>query len=165
MKKFLCLSLAVMVLLSGCASAVDGIREPVTFYYPRAQYRYGTPDAVIAGQQREGAGHSGELSYFLALYLMGPADEQLISPLPRGTRVYQTQVEGDEATVTLSDTAKTLTDPDFTLACACLAMTAMDITGVTQVTIVSGDRSATMAAENLLLTDDSAAAETTEETQ
>ena len=162
MKRFICLTLALLFLLSGCAAAQ--LREPVTFYYPRTQYRYGAADGVIAQEQRESTGHRGDLTYLLSLYLMGPAEEGLRSPLPKGILLMSATVEAGEVRLTLSDSSRLMTEADFSLACACLALTAQEITGLTTVSIESGDRSVTMTAEDLTLYDDSATA-ATEETQ
>ena len=162
MKRLFCLILSLLFLLSGCA--LSQLREPVTFYYPRVSFRYGTADGVIAQEQREGAGHTGDLSYLLSLYLMGPADEDLRSPLPKGVLLMSSSVKDGEIKLTLSDSSRLMTESDFSLASACLALTAMEITGLDTVTIESGDRSATLKAGNLTLYDDSAAA-ATEETQ
>ena len=162
MKRFFCLILALLVLLSGCSASQ--LREPVTFYYPRTQYRYGSADGVIAQEQRESTGHAGDLSYLLNLYLMGPAEEGLRSPLPKGILLLSSAMEEGEVHLTLSDSSRLMTESDFSLACACLALTSLEITGLTTVTIESGDRFVTMTAGDLTLFDDSAAA-ATEETQ
>ncbi len=57
-----------------------------------------------------------------------------------------------------------MTDTEFTLACACLTMTTLSITGGDEVTITSGSRSVTMSRDSLTLIDDSTAS-TTEETK
>ena len=67
-------------------------------------------------------------------------------------------------TLELTDTSFTATDTEFTLACACLTMTTLSITGGDEVTITSGSRSVTMSRDSLTLIDDSTAS-TTEETK
>ena len=165
MNRMLCLILVLCLFLPGCALFGERIREPVTFYYLRAEYRYGSADGVIAPEVREASDHVGDLSYLMALYLMGPSDEELVSPIPRGTRIYSAVQENNTVTLTLSDASQTLTDSEFSLACACLTMTCLEITGADKVNIASGDRSVTMTRDNLTLFDDSAAAAATEETQ
>lgn len=163
MKRLFCLILAACLLLSGCSLSSGGVREPVRFYYLRSEYQYDTPDGVIASEIREAAGHTHDLPYLLALYLIGPSEDELVSPIPRGTRIYSAVTEGDTVTLTLSDTGKTMTDGEFSLACACLALTSMEITGAGAVTIQSGERNVTMTSDNLTLYDGGPAA--TEETQ
>ncbi|MGM9549806.1 MAG: GerMN domain-containing protein [Faecousia sp.] len=163
MKRIACLLLSLCLLLSGCSG--ERIKDPVTFYYPRQEYQYGTADGVIASELREASGHTGDLRYLLALYLIGPSSEDLVSPLPRGTRLLQARQEGSAVTLELTDTAQAMTDAEFTLACACLTMTCLSVTGAEKVTITSGSRCVTMSPDSLTLFDDSTAASTTEETQ
>lgn len=165
MKRWICLFLALLLALSGCTLSAQGFRDPVTFYYLREQYRYGDADGVIAGEQRESAGHAGDLSYLMSLYFMGPSEEELVSPIPRGVQLQAVILEDHTATLVLSDTTRVLTDSEFSLTAACLAMTTMEITPVTKVIIRSADRAATITRDNLTLFDDSAAVAATEETQ
>lgn len=161
MKRMLCLIL-LLCLLSGCGMLGERIKEPVTFYYLCADYQKNLCCA-ISSEEREASGHSGDLSYLLALYLMGPSGEDLVTPLPRGTRIYSAKQEENTILLNMSDTSQTLTDAEFSLACACLTMTCLDITGAEQVTITSGSRSTTMSRDNLMLTDISATTEATED--
>ena len=73
MKRIVCMILALCFLLSGCGSFGARIREPVTFHYLCADYQEKLC-CVIVSEEREASGHSGDLSYLLALYQMGPAD-------------------------------------------------------------------------------------------
>ncbi|MEE0110748.1 MAG: hypothetical protein UEP57_07695 [Oscillospiraceae bacterium] len=161
MKRCFCLFLILCLLLSGCGILGERIKEPVTFYYLRSEYQYGTQDAVISSEEREASGHLEDLSYLLALYLMGPADEELKSPLPHGTNIFSAEQSASVITLRLSDTAKTMTDTEFSLACACLSLTCLDLTDAKSVTIISGDRIVTMSRDTLTLYDSSPAAEET----
>lgn len=157
MKRWICLVLALCLGLSGCGIAAQGLREPVTFYYLRASYRYGEADGVIAGESRESSGHGGDLTYLLSMYLMGPASEELVSPLPQNVEVLSvTRTEGT-VTLVLSDLGKQVTELEYSLACGCLAMTVMGICPVNSVVMESGERSVTMTKDNLTIYDDSAA--------
>ena len=61
--------------------------------------------------------------------------------------------EGTELTIEISNTSALLTDSEFSLACACLSMTCMELTNAENVTITSGSRSLTLSRDNLLLND------------
>lgn len=159
MKRILCLLLCACLLLGGCAAS-QGMREPVTFYYLRTDYRYGTADGVIAGESRESSGHSGDLTYLISMYLMGPSSEELVSPLPQGTTLLDIIQEENTVTLALSDVGKSVTELEYSLACACLAMTVMGISGGDSVTIQSGDRSVTITGDNLTIYDSSTAVPT-----
>ncbi len=162
MKRLLCLILLASLLLSGCQLLGDRIKEPVNFYYVRRDYREDLT-AAISPEEREASGHREDLSYLMALYLMGPVSEQLESPLPSGTRVYVEIHSKNNVTLNLTDTEKIMTDAQFSLACACLSQTCLEITGTKQVVINSGSRSVTMTRENLALSDN-LTVDTTEET-
>lgn len=162
MKRFFCLFLCLCLVLPGCSSEL--MKDPVTFYYPRREYQYGAEDGVISSEQREASGHADDLRYLLSLYLIGPSSEELVSPLPRGTRLLGVSREDGTITLELTDTSLTATDTEFTLACACLTMTTLSIVSGDEVTITSGARSVTMSRGSLTLIDDSTAS-TTEETK
>lgn len=163
MKRIFCLFLCLCLLLPGCSGEL--MKDSVTFYYPRREYQYGIADGVIASEQREASGHANDLHYLLSLYLIGPSSEELTSALPRDTRLVQALVEDGVITLELTDITQSVTDTEFTLACACLTMTALSITGGSKVTITSGSRTVTMSRDSLTLYDDSTAASTSEETE
>ena len=152
MKRLLCFALAaaaVVSLLSGCAQPT---KESVTFYYRKDAYQENM-DCPIVGEEREVAGQRDNLKYLLSFYLMGPIGKGLSSPLPRGTLLFTVNQEGADLTIEISNTSALLSDSEFSLACACLSMTCMGLTGVEKVTIVSGNRSLTLSMDNLLLND------------
>lgn len=159
--------LSLVLSLWGCSFGRKNSEDHVTFYYCRAEYAYGTENGVIAAEDRDVTGHIGDLSYLLPLYMVGPLDEELIAPFPARTQLVSVELQKDKLLVELSDTARALADSQFTLACACLTMTCMELTNATEVVITSGERSVTMNLESLLLFDDITPSQTTptEETQ
>ena len=164
MKRLISLAFLLCLTLTGCGKFGERIKEPVTFYYLRAEYQYGSDSGVIGSEEREASGHRENLSYLLALYLMGPSGEDLVSPIPRGIRFLSVEQADTLITLNLSDTASALTDAEYSLACACLTLTCLDLTEAETVTVTSGSRSVTMTRDNLILYDSSMTAPT-EETQ
>lgn len=152
MKRLLCFFLTLLLLASHLSGCSQPMKEPVTFYYLRTSYQE-TMDSPVVGEVREVAGHRDDLKYLLSFYLMGPIGKGLSSPLPRGTLLYTVSQDGSRLTIEISNTAALLTDAEFSLACACLSLTCMGLTGVSEVTIVSGSRNLTFTQENLLLSD------------
>ena len=154
MKRFfsICILLGMLFSLAGCHS---GEKNTVNFYYCREpeHYQYFQEDGVIHGESRDLASHRNDLHYAVGLYLAGPMEEGLNSPFPRTTRLLSIQNDNGRVRVELSDLSHVLTDAEFTLACACLSMTCMDLTSCTEVTIVSGERSITMNTDNIVLFD------------
>lgn len=165
MKRFTALILIIATLLTGCRFLVPHDDDPITFYYLQSDFSYGLDADVIVSEVRESAGHRRELSYLMALYLMGPVEEEHLSPLPAGTRIFKTEVADSSVKLHLSDAALSLSPERYTLACACLALTCFDLTDAQTVTIICTDQSITMSRSSLTLRDDSAANQTTEETQ
>ena len=60
---------------------------------------------------------------------------------------------GSAGTIEIWYTSGLLSDAEFSLACACLSMTCMELVNAEKVTIVSGSRSLTLSRDNLLLND------------
>lgn len=164
MKRFFVFIILAAMLLGGCGSQGQQMKEPVTFYYLRDQYRYGNSQSIMDGEEREVSGHRGDLRYLMALYLLGPSSEELRCPLPLGTRILSAEQEDGRITLTLSEVPASMTDTTFSLACACLSRTCLSLTEADSVTVISGSRSITMDANNLVLTDNLQNSET-EETQ
>lgn len=164
MRRTICLLAAICLFLSGCGFFGERIKEPVTFYYLCDKYQEELC-CVIVSEEREASGHVGDLSYLLHLYLMGPSDDELVSPLPGSVRILSVEKDGSHIRLELTDAAQNLSDISFSLACACLTMTCLDISGAENVTIQSGDRSITMNRESLALYDNSAETTPTEDTK
>ena len=152
MRRLICALLTLLLIVSMLPGCSERVKEPVTFYYLRQSYQENM-DTLIASEVREVSGHRDNLKYLLSFYLMGPADKELRSPLPRNTVLYQLEQEASEVSITLSDTASVLSDSEFTLAAACLSLTCMDLLPLESVTIVSGSRNRTIRRDDLVLTD------------
>ena len=149
MKRLICLILA-MLLLSGCGVFGERIKDPVTFYYIRSDYQKDMA-SVIASETRETSGHRDDLPYLLALYSMGPSKEELRSPFLPTTQILPTEHTAAGIVLSLSEVPDSMADAEYTLASACLALTCMELTNASQITVVCGDRSVTINTENLML--------------
>ena len=149
MKRLFCLILALS-LLSGCGIFGERMKDPVTFYYIRSDYQKNM-ESVIASEIREASGHRDDLPYLLALYSMGPSKEGLQSPLPPTTRIIPTEHTAAGIVLSLSDVPDSMTDAEYALASACLAMTCMELINTSQITVISRGRSVTINTENLML--------------
>ena len=169
MKRLTALLLAILTLLSlwGCEQAQE-IVCPVSFHYLRAplsngEIAHGSADSVIAPEIREGDGR--DILYLLDIYLLGPLDRDFRSPFPVGTTLEDFSMEDGTANLLLSDELGKLSGIDLTLACGCLTLTVMDLTGAETVTIraertlLDGKESLTMD-RSLILIDDTAPEET-----
>jgi len=150
MNRLICILLCACFLLSGCSISGERIKEPVVFYYVREDYQKDMKP-VIASEIREASGHSGDLAYLLALYSMGPSQKDLKAALPRNTKIVPSDCTEESIVLTLSESALTMTEADFTLASACIALTCMEFTDIYQVTVSCGERNITMQKDTILL--------------
>lgn len=153
MKKRLAVCLILILCLAGCSWLRNDFEDTMIFYYRRAEYSYHAQEPVIVGERREVTGHRENTDYLVSMYLMGPLNKELSSPFPAGTRMVQTHLEEGKLSIELTDTGSALTDIRFSLACACLSKTFMELENVSSVTVISGSHSLTTTAEDLLLTD------------
>lgn len=164
MKRFICMALCLLILYAccGCRSNLDG---DVSFYYCRNNYIYGEKNGVILAEKRNTPGHSGDLSYLLSLYLVGPMDETLYSPIPSETRLLSASLQDDTVSVSLSEFPADMSEVNISLAFSCLAMTCMEITDAQQVVITCGSRTVTLNQSSYLLYDNVTKIPATEEPQ
>lgn len=153
MKKRIVICLLLALCLTGCSWFRNDFEDTMNFYYRRTEYSYHAQEPVIVGERREVTGHRENTDYLMTMYLMGPLNKELSLPFPAGTRMVQTRLEDEKLTIELTDTGRSLTDVRFSLACACLSKTFMELENVSSVTVISGSRSLTTTAEDLLLTD------------
>lgn len=149
MKRTYITALLFCLLLSGCSNIGDHIKDPVTFYYIRSQTQYFDDSAVIVSEEREASGHKGDLSYLLAIYLMGPIQEDRLSPLPPGTKLYNVSTGQEEIEIRLSDLDDVLSDSEYTLAASCLAKTCFGQTEIDRVVVVSGERTVVLTRDSI----------------
>lgn len=155
MKRLLSILLILSLLLPvwGCSASE---KNTAAFYYRRVEFQYGSAaeDGVITSEDRAVSGHTEDISYVIALYLMGPQDDDLASPFPPETKLIDARFQGGELHIRLSDVTNVLSDSQYALGCGCLAMTCMEITDIGYVTISSGARSIRMGRDSLTLLDD-----------
>lgn len=169
MKRLSVLLLLFLMLPALCACAPEKeIDAPVSYHYLRApqsngEIHHGSADSVITAEIRESAGHEGDYAYLLEIYLLGPLDPDYRTPYPVGTFLEEFSLENGIADITLSDNFGELTGIDLTLACGCLTLTVMDLTGAETVIIraedaqLDGKESITMDRGSIILTDDTVA--------
>lgn len=165
MKKLICLMLVFLLLLSGCTLGQERLKEPVSFYYLRSHsdsdaYQSFFSEGVIGAESREASGHRQDLTYLLTMYLQGPLSEDLENPFPAGCRAIEIKQEDQTLSISLNAVVSQLGEMELTIACACLAKTCLELTGVDTVYMESrnpdGDALFTriFTADNLLLEDD-----------
>jgi len=152
--------LVLIAVLCGCTKNNTDIKAPVNFFYANKEIVYNTESSVLSAEVREYAGLEENTIGLFDLYLRGPSSENLYSPFPVGSSVVNTIQSGKNLHIILNDSFATLKGLDLTIACACLSMTAMELTGCDVVEISSENalldenQSITITRESLQLIDD-----------
>ena len=159
------LSVVISLAFSGCILSADDPENTTTLYYIRSEYQYYGTDNVIVGEERIVVSRTDAFDQLLDLYLAGPLDDGLTSPLPQDTHLVDIREYSGLLEITLSDTEKTLSDAEFSLACVCIGKTIMEGSDIIQITVFSGERSMTVNRTNYLLTDEIDPSEMSKEAQ
>ncbi len=132
MKRFTAI---LLLLLCLCGCARKAIDIPVSFYYCTDPVDYNDPEGVISPEIREKAGYENDLTALLDLYIRGPVSEGFLSPFPTGLQIKEITVLGDVSEVHLSSELSCLTGHRLTVACVCITMTVIELTGCERVRI------------------------------
>lgn len=134
--KYIRLILVAAVLISvlaGCSESPAS--DAPTFYYLLAQPEFGSDGSIIGSESRPSAEGNNQLRYLLALYLSGPIDESLRSPVPNSTAIMDLHFEGISLHLTMNGAFSTLSSVDITKACACIALTVFDCSNAQSIVI------------------------------
>ncbi len=164
MSRWISLLLAAALLLGmgGCAAKKDPVEQPVNFYYVRLHPDYTAANGLLAAEVREGAGQDRDYALLLETYLRGPADGEWVNPFPEGLTLCSVSTEADVLSITVSEELAQLSGANLSIACACLALTGMDLTGCGTVRISAdgqtlfGEPSVQLRKEDLVFEDDTA---------
>lgn len=151
MKRLTALLLLCALVLGGCAF-LPSAPEKVTFYYVRRDYAQDM-SSPIAPELRDAAGLQGNLSHLLSVYLMGPSWDSLSGPFSVNVRLQELTRTGETLNVLLTDAAYLLSDSEYSLGCACVALTLFDATDANLVVITSGSRTLSINRNQLIYQD------------
>ena len=149
MKQLFCILVILLLFLCGCQK-----EDTVVFYYCPTDPLETAQSSLLASEVRTVTGYTDNLFFLISLYLSGPLEPELVSPFPVGTKLHYTTTECPHITVKLQELPQTMSDSEFSLSCACLSMTVMELTGADSVTVVCGNRTVTMDASTLLFFDE-----------
>ncbi len=160
MKRFLCLLLALILMLPLCAcdSEEEKILEPVNFYYRRSEVDFAAENGLIAPYIAESAGYD-EVIPLLQLYLDGCDEDEFHHTFPTGTELLDAYVRDKTLYLFLSADFARLSGVDLRIACACITMTALELVDATYVNIsangvpMDGSLTIILSLEDLILQD------------
>ena len=137
MKRLICLLLlcSLCLGLAACGQTQEKFQVPVNFYYPRVDATFGSSDSLIAATTAEGMGYSKDPVGLLNIYLQGPKDGRYRTPFPENTLIVSMELANGIVRLSMSENFDALTGMDLTIACACLTLTALDLTDANSVRI------------------------------
>lgn len=139
MRKWACLLLIPLLLLTGCARE-EPERTAYLLYFQEADLSFSAGEGAFRTENVYLSDDEIQSSRQLAEALMGellkgPAGETLKSPLPAGTSLLSLELTGDRATVDLSAAYNTLSGVALTLADSAIAMTLSQVPEISSVQI------------------------------
>lgn len=139
MKKRLCLSLVLLLLLPGCRRE-EPERTAYALYFQEADLTFAAGDSAFRAETVYLYNAETGTPRLLAEALMnellkGPSDETLKNPLPSGTSLLSLEITGDRARVDLSAAYGTLSGVALTLADSAVAMTLSQVPEISAVQI------------------------------
>ena len=160
MKRIFCFLLCCVMLgiMLGCNQQEDEVHNGNAFYYPLAQLSYDTNSSAITAEYRSVEG-SNSWTDILNVYFSGPQSEKHTNPFPAGLQVKKADMEGSTLHVTLSKEMAQLTGLELMMACSCLSLTSMALSGAENIVIraedslLDGQKSITLNKDTLLLID------------
>lgn len=140
MRRWSCLSLALLLLLVGCRREEPPHRTAYQLYFQEADLTYSAGDGAFRTEDvylfDEEAATTVQLAQSLITELLkGPADETLKSPFPAGTALLSLDLTGSRANVDLSAAYASLSGVALTLADSAIAMTLSQVPEISSVRI------------------------------
>lgn len=156
MKRILAV-LLLLCLLPGCT--YSDRQDLLHFYYPTASVSYGGSQGVLGSEDRDLGSHREDLKYLVTMYLSGPADKGLRNGFPADVKLLSCEIRRQQVRILLSGDLDSLSPLERTLACAGLAKTVLEESGMTSVRIateeglLSGDGALIFDTDSLLLAD------------
>ena len=163
MKRLTALFLTGILLFSVTACSSQQNEQSASFYYCRKDYRYHQEDSVIAPEPRNISEQSNTIHHLMALYFIGPQSDELELPFPPEVKLLLAEKKAHNVYITLSGGKRILDTYQYSLGCACLAMTAFGLTGCSTVFIQCGENVTALTPDDLLLYDNTYTVPTTED--
>lgn len=149
-------ALLAILTLSGCA-AKQPADTTLQFYYKTAEVTFQENGLVGC----ESADFSGTVEQLATRYFLGPKNEALVSPFPKGTALVSYSVVNERLVLQLSEAFAGLSGVDLTLALSCISLTFSQMEDISSVEVsvqgqlLGGQQSVVLRDDEILLADDS----------
>ena len=157
MKRIIIILTIVALLISfiGCTKNTENFDQPAQFYYKWAS----TEDALFGAETREIKSYSDDLLAVANFYFTGPDSDAYVNVFPDGLHALSLEVQENKLMLLLNDELSTLSGLELSIACACMSMTLLELTGCTEIVIkaesklLDGKASISMKLDDLYLLD------------
>lgn len=160
MKRTICLILILSALFGLVAcQAEEPLKDPVNFYYHRIETQFGKENGVIDVMVVEGSGKKDDYLALLNEYLRGINDSTFSATFPTSTRITELSIQNNTAYLIMNPVLGQYSGMALTIACACLTLTTIELTGVQRVSIrinngtLNGSDEIIMDKDSILLLD------------
>lgn len=164
MRRFLCLCLAMLLMLSGCMSQTPAQTEDgVLFYYRNTDKKaYFSETGIMAAENRSIRWEQQSIAGLMEVYLQGPVSAELSSPFPKDLRLLETRILPGEITLIFDDSLASLSAVGLRVAAGCIARTLWEYGGYETVILqaesqlLDGDEQLVLHPAEFVLSDNSA---------
>lgn len=147
------LILCLIFALSSCTNNRSNTVNQVTYYYRTAEVEFGPESSMIAAEIRNIKGYTDDYPHLVEQYLYGPVSDDCVSPYPAGITLEELNIDDNKVQIMLSPHLALLSGAELMTACACLAKTLMELTGLKTIQI-SADSGLLNGMEVITLTED-----------
>ena len=121
------LFLSIGASLLGCNLAELNRNKSIKFYYQAVSPSYQTSSSVLCSEVRDRTLYTDDDLALLNYYFKGPETEDCISPFPSEVRATKITVSHESVNIYMNERFSDIKGLKFTVACACLAKTLMEL--------------------------------------
>lgn len=122
---------------SSCKKDQEHKDTSVIYYYRTAEVDFGSEQGVVAGEIRNITRQDNDYQTVVEQYLNGPVSREYVSPFPAGITLEELNIDDNKVQIVLSPHLALLSGAELMTACACLANTLLELTGVRTIQISS----------------------------
>ena len=147
--------LALLLAFSGCGNNTESLEQPASFYYILET----AENSMFEAEVREIKPFFDDYLAIANHYFNGPSSDTYVNVFPAGLRAVSLECIDDKLQITVSDELSNLSYVEQSIACACMGMTLLELTGCAEIVIrlenrtFDGKESITLQLDDLYLFD------------
>lgn len=157
MKRIISMLIIVALLLAfyGCENNADSVEQPASFYYLLKN----AENSIFEAEVREIKPFSNDYLSIANHYFNGPISDAYVNVFPAGLQAILLECNDTKLDITVSDELSNLSYVEQSIACACMGMTFLELTGCETIEIrlenhtFNGKTSIILGLEDLYLLD------------